>query len=119
MNITIKQKAIDVLLSKKAGDDNFLRLMVVKGGCAGLTYSAEIDKIMAENESEIHHIEGIRIVSDRESMQYLDGLVIDYSDDLVSAGLKFSNTKSESTCGCGASFSLTGFPTQEGGDCSK
>lgn len=53
---------------------------------------------------------GIDVVSNIESIPYLLGLVIDYSDDLISAGFRFNNASNDSSCGCGASFELAGFP---------
>jgi len=117
MNITIKEKAKNVLLKKKVGKEKFLRIKVVEGGCAGMTYDAEIDHTMKETESVVYQTGEIRIVSEGSTSQYLDGLIIDYSDDLVAAGLRFDNTKSTGSCSCGASFNLSGFPTKEGGSC--
>jgi iron-sulfur cluster assembly protein len=116
MNIIITEKAKEMLL-KKMGADNFLRVLITKGGCAGLTYGAEIDQTLKEAERVVFQSDEIRIVADEESLQYLDGLNVDYSDDLIAGGLKLTNSKSGRTCGCGASFSLAGFPVPENGSC--
>ena len=118
MNIIITEKAKEMLV-KKMGADKFLRILITKGGCAGLTYGAEIDQSIKAAEQVVFQSGGIRIVSDEESLQYLEGLKIDYSDDLIAGGLKLTNSKSGQTCGCGASFSLAGFPVQENGSCSS
>lgn len=116
MNITIKDKA-ESMLNAKLAADQFLRVGVAEGGCAGLTYSAEIVSGMPEGESVVHTAGKIRIVADAGSAQYLDGLVVDYSDDLINGGLQFTNASTTNTCGCGQSFSLAGFPKVEGGQC--
>ena len=118
MKIIIQEKARE-MLGNKLEPDQFLRVAVTEGGCAGLTYSADIDREMKEGESVVLQSGDIRIVSNQESSQYLDGLTIDYSDALIDGGLKFTNASAETTCGCGASFNLAGFPVIEDGKCGK
>ena len=118
MNITIKDKA-GAMLNNKLEADQFLRIGVTEGGCAGLTYSAEIARKMKDGESVVHTAGVIRIVTDAESEKFLDGLVIDYSDDLINGGLQFTNSNTKTTCGCGQSFSLSAFPKIEGGNCNS
>jgi iron-sulfur cluster assembly protein len=118
MKIIIQEKAREMLVNKLE-PGQFLRVTVTEGGCAGLTYDAGIDREMKEGESVILQSEDIRIVSNQESSQYLDGLTIDYSDALIDGGLKFTNANAGSTCGCGASFNLSGFPVIEDGKCGK
>ena len=116
MHITIKEKAAAMLNSKlKPGE--FLRVFVKEGGCVGLTYGAAIAKEMQPNESVIHAAGAIQIVTDAASVQFLDGLVIDYSDELINGGLQFTNANTKTTCSCGQSFNLQGFPKIEGGKC--
>lgn len=116
MNIIIMEKAREMLESK-LGPDQFLRVAIAEGGCAGLTYKAEIAREMKEDEDVVLQAGTIRIVSDRESSRYLDGMTIDYSDDLIAGGLRFTNANVGKTCGCGASFSLAGFPAIDSGKC--
>jgi len=118
MNITIKEKARE-MLENKLEPDQFLRVTVTEGGCAGLTYNADIDRKMKTGESVILQSDTIRIVSDQESSRYLDGLTIDFSDELIGGGLQFTNANAGSTCDCGASFNLSGFPVIEDGKCGK
>lgn len=117
MNITIKENA-ERMLNSKLEKGQFLRVVVTEGGCAGLTYAAEIGKEMKEGDTTIVELGDIRVVSDPNSSKYLDGLVIDYSDDLFNGGLKFTNSNTKSTCGCGSSFSLSGFPEIQSGKCN-
>ena len=118
MNINILEKARQ-MLEDKLEPDQFLRVTVTEGGCAGLTYSADIDRQMKEEESVVLQSGEIRIVSDPASSRYLEGLTIDFSDDLINGGLQFTNPNAGTTCGCGASFNLSGFPVIEDGKCGK
>jgi iron-sulfur cluster assembly protein len=118
MHITIKEKA-ETMLHNKLKTGQFVRVGVAEGGCAGLTYRAEIGQEMKAGESVVHTAGEIRIVTDDKSLKFLDGLVIDYSDDLINGGLQFTNSNTKTTCGCGQSFSLTGFPKIEGGKCNN
>lgn len=94
-------------------DDAFVRIKTITGGCAGMTYEAEIAEIMLDGEIIAHQDDQVRVVSDKASLPYLEGLEVDYSDDLISVGYRFRNGQNDSSCGCGASFSLAGFPTLE------
>ena len=107
------------MLETKLEPDQFLRVTVTEGGCAGLTYNADIDRKMQEGETIIMENDEIRIVSNEDSSRYLDGLTIDFSDELIGGGLQFTNANAGSTCGCGASFNLSGFPVIENGKCGK
>ena len=118
MNIIIKEKA-ETMLNSKLEAGQFLRVMVTEGGCAGLTYAAEVGREMHEGDSVVWERGGIRVVTDVKSSKYLDGLVIDYSDDLFNGGLKFTNSRTIATCSCGSSFSLSGFPEIQGGKCTQ
>jgi iron-sulfur cluster assembly protein len=118
MKIIIQEKARK-MLKNKLEPGQFLRVVVTEGGCAGLTYGADIDREMKDGESVLLQSGDIRIVSDPGSSRYLDGLVIDYSDDLIGGGLQFTNANAGTTCGCGASFNLAGFPVIENGKCGR
>ncbi len=66
MEIFVKEKALE-MLENKLGAEEFLRVTVTEGGCAGLTYSAEIDKSLKEGERVILQAGKIRIVSNNDS----------------------------------------------------
>jgi len=116
MDITIKEKA-ETMLNSKLTPGQFLRVFVKEGGCAGLTYGAAIASEMPPGESVVHTAGTIRVVTDVASVQFINGLVIDYSDELINGGLQFTNSNTKTTCGCGQSFNLQGFPKIEGGKC--
>lgn len=117
MKISITENAGKILRSKLM-DGQFLRVTVTEGGCAGLTYGAEVGGDMHDDDLVVSEQDGIRVVTDSNSSRYLDGLEIDYSDDLFKGGLKLANVNTESTCGCGSSFRLSGFPEIKAGKCS-
>jgi len=109
MMISISNKGHD-MLRKHLGDKDFVRITIKNGGCAGMTYDAHIVSERAVNEKIVYHERGITVITDDTSLPYLQGLNIDYSDDLISAGFRFNNSSNESSCGCGGSFSVAGFP---------
>ena len=112
MNITVKEKA-EAMLNSKLTPGQFLRVFVKEGGCAGLTYGAEIASEMQGDESVVHAAGAIRIVTDAASGKFFDGLVIDYSDELINGGLQFTNSNTKNTCGCGQSLTCKSFPSSK------
>jgi len=104
MNISVSDKAVEQLKKLEIGKDKFLRISIVAGGCSGMTYAAAIDTDLADADEVLFEKDDVRIVSEFKSMLYLDGLNIDYSDDLINAGFKFTNPNAQKSCGCGASF---------------
>lgn len=106
MDITISAKARAELKHLGVGTRRFMRISVIPGGCSGLTYSAGIDSALGERDQLVYDADGVRIVSDPRSAMYLDGLEIDFSDDLIQSGFRFKNPNAARTCGCGASFEV-------------
>jgi len=84
--------------------DHALRVSVVGGGCSGFSYHIEFTEC-AGNGDVVLEYDGIRVVVDPTSAQYLAGTQIDYVQGLHGGGFKFSNPKASQTCGCGSSFS--------------
>ena len=80
-----------------------LRISVKPGGCSGFEYGMELDDKSTDNDIVIEQ-KGIKIFVDKESMQKLNGVDVDYVDGLQGAGFKISNPQAKSTCGCGSSF---------------
>ena len=91
--------------------DSALRLTVKEGGCSGFFYDFQLDSSSPEENSptqgtELHfESNGISIVVDRHSYVYLEGIKLDYSEDLMGGGFRFHNPNVSSSCGCGISFS--------------
>jgi len=106
MTITLTDKAKRKLQSYQLGQDKFLRIAVVAGGCSGNTYHAAVDSELKSNDEVVHTDGDIRVVVDARSALFIDGLHIDYSDDLIKAGFRLANPRAASSCGCGASFKI-------------
>ncbi|MCS6771514.1 MAG: iron-sulfur cluster assembly accessory protein [Kiritimatiellae bacterium] len=106
MAIYISDKAKAELIKLEATGPNFLRISVVAGGCSGMTYSACIDNTLSDTDQILFEENGLRVVADPHSAMFLDGLQIDYSDDLIASGFRFKNPRAVKACGCGASFSV-------------
>jgi iron-sulfur cluster assembly accessory protein len=87
---------------------NYLRMGVKAGGCSGMSYLMDFiadDAVTADDYVEEFE-NGIKCAIDPKSMLYLYGLHLDYSDELIGGGFKFSNPNSETSCGCGKSFNV-------------
>jgi iron-sulfur cluster assembly protein len=106
MNISISNIARIELKQMGVGGSEFMRISVVPGGCSGMSYSASIDSSLGEADELVYDADGLRVISDKGSALYLDGLQIDFSDDLIHSGFRFTNPKASHTCGCGASFKV-------------
>ena len=81
-----------------------LRVFVQGGGCSGFTYGFTFDDVQAEDDFEVVK-EGVRILVDSMSYQYLVGSTIDYKEDQYGSQFVINNPGATSTCGCGSSFS--------------
>jgi len=81
-----------------------LRVAVVGGGCSGFSYQLEFDDTAQEGDLVVE-FDGVQVRVDPTSLQYIDGLRIDYVSSLHGGGFKFSNPRATHTCGCGSSFS--------------
>jgi len=81
-----------------------LRIFVQGGGCSGFEYGFTFYQEQNEDDWDFEQ-EGIKILIDTMSMQYLAGAVIDYKDDLDGSRFVIENPNAQSTCGCGSSFS--------------
>ena len=90
---------------KEYGDEGGLRLGVKGGGCSGFSYVLNLDPHPARGD-EIFEVEGLRVFVDPKSYLYLEGMELDFNDDLSNRGFVFKNPQSSGTCGCGASFAV-------------
>jgi iron-sulfur cluster assembly accessory protein len=82
-----------------------LRVAVRPGGCSGLSYEMFFDSEKAPDDIEQLYGEGVRVVVDPASAEYLSGASLDYKDGLQDAGFTINNPNAQRTCGCGQSFS--------------
>ena len=99
-----KIKILDLLLEE--GNPNLsLRTFVQGGGCSGFSYGFTFDEITNEDDFEIP-LEKFKVLVDAMSMQYLQGAVIDYKEDLQGSSFSIKNPQAVTTCGCGSSFGV-------------
>lgn len=99
-----KEKIID-LLAEENNPDLKLRTFVQGGGCSGFQYGFTFDNEQNDDDWEFD-IGQYKMIIDAMSMQYLDGAIIDYKDDLMGASFSIKNPNAQTTCGCGSSFSV-------------
>jgi iron-sulfur cluster assembly protein len=95
---------IKSMMEKEGKQGYGLRFGVLTGGCAGLSYQMSFQKNAYDNDHVVDD-NGIRIFVNDESVQFIQGIQIDYVDTLKESGFKYHNPKAKSTCGCGTSFS--------------
>jgi len=82
-----------------------LRVFITGGGCSGFSYGFTFDEDVADDDSLVEN-EGVTMVVDPMSYQYLAGAQVDYREDLQGAQFVVQNPNASSTCGCGNSFSI-------------
>jgi iron-sulfur cluster assembly protein len=79
-----------------------LRIFVEQGGCAGMQYGMKLDA-RAEGD-EVVARDGVEVMVDAKSAQFLSGSTIDYEEGLAGTGFKIQNPNARRSCGCGTSF---------------
>ena len=92
------------MMLKEGKEGSGLRLGVVTGGCAGLSYDMRFQKKPYDNDVVLEQ-HGLKIYINEESAPFLKGVEIDYVDTLKESGFKYKNPNAQSSCGCGTSFS--------------
>jgi iron-sulfur cluster assembly protein len=83
----------------------YLRVGVKGGGCSGFQYSLDLVENMNDTDEEWEQ-HGIHVICDGKSNLYLEGVTIDFKDELMGRGFVFSNPNATSSCGCGSSFNV-------------
>ena len=92
------------LLAEEGNPELKLRVFVQGGGCSGFQYGFTFDETINDDDTTIDK-EGVQLLIDPMSFQYLVSAEIDYKDDLEGAQFVIRNPNASSTCGCGSSFS--------------
>jgi iron-sulfur cluster assembly protein len=82
--------------------DKGLRIFVEAGGCAGMQYGMQFDHVK-QGDQRIER-DGVEVLVDAYSADFLKGATVDFSDELTGAGFKISNPNAVRSCGCGSSF---------------
>ena len=93
------------LVEDEQNPDLKLRVFVTGGGCSGFQYGFTFDELLADDDITIEK-DHVALVVDSLSYQYLVGATVDYTEGLEGARFVVENPNADTTCGCGASFSI-------------
>ena len=85
-------------------EKSYLRLGVKGGGCSGFSYALDLTENKNDNDEE-WEIHGVKVICDPKSYVYLNGVSVDFKDEVMGRGFVFNNPNATSSCGCGSSFS--------------
>jgi iron-sulfur cluster insertion protein len=102
---TAKTKIIDLLIDEH-NPLLMLRTFVQGGGCSGFSYGFTFDETQNEDDFEIMLNDKYKLLIDAMSMNYMNGAVIDFNDDIMGSNFNIKNPNAQTTCGCGSSFSV-------------
>ncbi len=106
MNVTLTETAagrLREIIASKPEPIIGLRLLVRSGGCSGYTYGMALERHAREDDLVVED-QGLKIVVDSGSAEFLEGAAIDYQESLMGGGFTIKNPNAASTCGCGSSF---------------
>ncbi len=95
---------VSELIREEGNPNLMLRVFVSGGGCSGFQYGFTFDESIEEGDSRFSN-QGVTLLVDPLSFQYLTGAEIDYREDLEGAQFVIRNPNAKTTCGCGSSFS--------------
>jgi iron-sulfur cluster insertion protein len=93
------------LILEEGNPELKLRVFVTGGGCSGFQYGFTFDEVVNEDDTTVEK-DGVALLIDPMSYQYLVGAEIDYTDGLEGSQFVIKNPSATSTCGCGSSFSM-------------
>jgi iron-sulfur cluster insertion protein len=93
------------LIEEEGNADLKLRVFVTGGGCSGFQYGFTFDEVVNEDDTVMDK-NGVQLLIDPMSFQYLVGAEIDYTEGLVGSQFVIMNPIATTTCGCGSSFSV-------------
>ena len=97
-------KKIAEIVAEENNPSLKLRVFVQGGGCAGFSYGFTFDEAVNEDDFTFE-TNGVTMLVDSMSMQYLENATIKFEEDLMGASFVIDNPGAKSTCGCGSSFS--------------
>ena len=93
------------LIEDEGNNALMLRVFISGGGCSGFQYGFTFDEEVGEGDTVVEN-EGVKLLVDPMSFQYLSGAEIDYSESMEGAQFVIRNPNASTTCGCGSSFSV-------------
>jgi iron-sulfur cluster insertion protein len=97
-------RKVSELIAGEGNPNLMLRVFVQGGGCSGLQYGFEFDEQVQDGDTCVEN-QGVKLLIDPMSFQYLGGAEIDFRDNLDGAQFVIRNPSAKTTCGCGSSFS--------------
>ena len=106
--LDISDSAIEriIYLRQLEGDDNLmLRIKVSGGGCSGYQYIFSFENQLTPDDIHFEK-KGVRVVSDKISLEFLNGCTIDFVDELIGSSFQVINPNASASCGCGTSFAV-------------
>ena len=105
--ITLTERAArrinEIMAAEPQG--SMLRISVNGGGCSGFQYAFDVERTRQDEDLVVER-DGAAVLVDQVSLQYMEGAVIDFVDDLIGQSFKIENPNATASCGCGTSFSL-------------
>jgi len=107
--LNFSEKAISHFTSslRNRGKGHGVRIGVKEAGCSGFEYFFEyVDTQQVAHNDFIFNRGECKIYVDQESLNYLKGSLVDYSEDGLNQGIKFHNPNAKAVCGCGESFTI-------------
>lgn len=109
VELSVSDSAVEEIKKFLAGEEDLpesagLRVRVVPGGCSGFQYSLNIEEESRQGDFIVEKND-IRLFVDMFSAQYLNGVEIGYTSNMMGAGFTFENPNATGGCGCGTSFS--------------
>ncbi len=98
---------INVLKTRENNPALMFRVCVKGGGCSGFQYEFDLTDAAPAEDDEIFTLNGAQVIVDEVSLGMLAGSMLDYTEDLSSAGFAIKNPNATTKCGCGNSFSVS------------
>ncbi len=109
MAITLTERAASEALrvmKEQNLEGAMVRVGVLGGGCSGFQYRFQFDNNYDPQQDHLYEQHGLKVVVDKKSELFLDGLTIDFYEGLDRRGFTFNNPNAVRTCGCGSSFQV-------------
>lgn len=98
-------RKVKSLMEEEGNPQLKLRVFITGGGCSGFQYGFMFEEAAQDDDAQVER-EGVTLLVDPMSIQYLEGAEIDYKEDVTGAQFVIRNPMAATTCGCGSSFSV-------------
>ena len=105
MSINLTERAAEHVKRFLAGKTDLLRVGIRKTGCSGYSYVVEPANAIGERD-QVFESNGVKLVVDRDSLDYVRGMELDYVREGLNETFRFNNPNVKTTCGCGESFTV-------------